>query len=58
MIYLNKNSSTPTQKIDLENSLQQSFPTLPKLLTFRCLCVTSEERGYSRNFALSKILEI
>ena len=31
MIYLNENSFTPTQKkIDIENSLQQSFATLPK----------------------------
>ena len=36
MIYFNKNSSTPAQKkIGLENSLQQSFATLSKLLIFR-----------------------
>ena len=55
MIHLHKNSSTPTQKIDLGISLQQSFATLSKLLTFRYMCATSEGRGYSRNFALSKI---
>ena len=58
MIHLNKNSSTPAQKIDLENSLQQSFATLSKLLTFRYLCSTSDSRGYSKNLALSKIYKI
>ena len=57
MIHL-KNSSTPAQKIDLKNSLQQSFATLSKLLTFRYLCTLSEGRSYSRNFALSKIYKI
>ena len=55
MIHLNKNSSTRVQKIDLDNLLQQSFATLLKLLTFRYICVTSEGKGYSRNFALNKI---
>ena len=55
MIHLHKNSSTPIQKIDLEISLQQSFATLSKLLTYRYICATSEGRGYSRNFALSKM---
>ena len=58
MIQLNKNFSTPAQKIDLENSLQQFFATLSKLLTFRYICATSEGRGYSRNFALTKIYKI
>ena len=41
-IYLNKNSATPAQKkIDLENSLHQSFATLSKLLIFRYLGPTS-----------------
>ena len=35
MIYLNKNSSTSAQKIDLENSFQQTFATISKLLIFR-----------------------
>ena len=55
MIHWNKNSLIPAQKIDLKNSLQQSFATLSKLLTFRYICATSEGRDYSRNFALSKI---
>ena len=42
MIRLNKNSSTPTQMKDLENSMQQSFATLSKLPTFRFICATSE----------------
>ena len=58
MIQLNKNFSTPAQKIDLENSLQQFFATLSKLLTFRYICATSEGRGYSRNCALTKICKI
>ena len=58
MIHLNKNSSTPNQKIDLENSLQQFFATSLKLLTFRYIYATSEGRGYSRNFALNKIMEL
>ena len=33
MIHLNKNSSTPVQKTDLENSMHQSFATLSELLT-------------------------
>ena len=33
MIHWNKNSSTPAQKIDSENSLQHTFATLSKLLT-------------------------
>ena len=33
MIHWNKNPSTPAQKIDSENSLQQSFASLSKLLT-------------------------
>ena len=42
MIYLNKNSSTPSpKKIDLENSLQQSFATLLKLPIFKYLCAIS-----------------
>ena len=42
MTYLNKNSSTPAQKeVDLENSLQQFFATLSKLMIFRYLCTTS-----------------
>ena len=41
MIYLNKDSSTPAQKIDLENSLQQTFATISKLLIFRYICATS-----------------
>ena len=57
-IHLNQNSSTPTQMIDLENSMQQSFATLSKLLTFRYICATSEGRGHSSNFALSKIYKI
>ena len=40
--------------MDLENSVQQSFATLSKLLTFRYIRVTSGGRGYSRKFALSK----
>ena len=56
MIYLDKNSSTPAQKIDLENSMHQSFVTLlSKVLTFRYACATSQGRDYSINFALSKI---
>ena len=40
MIYLNKNSSTPApKKIDLENSLQQSFATLSKLHISRYVCI-------------------
>ena len=39
MIYLNKNSSTRAQKIDLENSLEQSFATLSKLHIFRYVCI-------------------
>ena len=31
MIRLNKNSSTPTPKLDLENSVHQSFATLQKI---------------------------
>ena len=58
MILLNKNSSTQVQKIDLDNSLQQSFGTLPKPLTFRYICATSDGRGCNRNFALSKIYRI
>ena len=43
MIYLNKNSSTPVpRKIDLENSLEQSFATLSKRLIFKYLCTTSK----------------
>ena len=30
MIYLNENSLTPTQKMELENSLQQTFATISK----------------------------
>ena len=42
LIYLNKNSSTPApKKRDLENSLQQSFTALSKLLVFRYLYPTS-----------------
>ena len=41
------NSLIPAQKIDSENSLQQSFATLSKLMTFRYICVTSERSGYS-----------
>ena len=50
MIYLNENSSTPApRKIDLENSLQQSFATLSKPLIFRYLCTTSFwKRGWGR----------
>ena len=44
MIHLNKNASTPAQKIDLENSLQQYFTTLSKLLRLRYICATSKER--------------
>ena len=58
MIQLNKNFSTPAQKIDLENSLQQFFATLSKLLTFRYICATSEGGGQSKSFALSKIYNI
>ena len=35
MIYLNKNFSTPAQKIDLENSLQQTVATISKRLIFK-----------------------
>ena len=41
MISLNNNSSTPAQKMDLENSLQQTFATVPKLLVFGYICATS-----------------
>ena len=58
MIHLNTNSSTPTQKIDLENSMYESFATLSKLLTFRYICATSEGGGQSKSFALSKIYNI
>ena len=46
------------QKIDLENSMYQSFATLSKLLTFRYICATSEGGGQSKSFALSKIYNI
>ena len=58
MIDLNKNSSTPVQKIYLENSMHLSFAILSKLLTFKYICATSEGRRHSRNFALSKIYKI
>ena len=58
MVHLNKNSFTPAQKIDLEDSLNQPFVTLSKLLTFRYICGTSEGRRHSRNFALSNIYKI
>ena len=57
MIHLNKNYSGPAQKKDLENSLLQSA-SLPKFLKFRCISLTSEGRGYSRNIALSRIYQI
>ena len=41
MIEMNKNSSTPAQKIDLENSLQQIFEAISKHLIFRHICATS-----------------
>ena len=47
MIYLNKRSSTPAQKIGLENSLQQTFATISKLLIFRHICATSFRRKRS-----------
>ena len=56
MIYLNKNSSAPAQKLDLENSLQQSFTTLSKLLIFRYICaLLFEGRDQSRMFILRKL---
>ena len=59
MIHLNKNSnSTPAQKIDLGNSMHQSFAILSKLLAFRYLCATSEGRCDIKYFALSKIYKI
>ena len=46
MIYLNKNSLTPAQTIDLENSLRQSFATLSKLLILDIYVqLLSEGRG-------------
>ena len=53
MIHLNKDTSTPAENISLENSLQQSFANFSKLLTFTYICATSEERDYSRHFALT-----
>ena len=47
-----------TKKLDLENSIHQSFATIPKFLTFRYIYATSEQRGHRRNFALSKIYKI
>ena len=49
---MNKNSSTPAEKIDLENSLQQTFPTISKLLIFRHIYVQllSEEEGTKVEF--------
>ena len=59
MIQLNKNSnSTPAQKIDLGNSMHQSFVILSKLLTFRYICATSEGRGDSKYFAFRKVYKI
>ena len=49
MIYLDKNSSTPPQKVNFKNSWHQSFPTLLKLLTVSHICGTSEERDCIRN---------
>ena len=34
MIHLNKNSSTPAQKIDLENSMHQSLPLYQNLTKY------------------------
>ena len=57
MIDLNKNSSTPAQKIDLENSLQQIFEAISKHLIFRYICATSfrKKRLINRIFVLSKL---
>ena len=49
MVHFNNSTLTPIQKINLENSLQQSFVTLKKPLTFSYIYATSEERDYSRN---------
>ena len=46
MIHLNKNTLTSAQKIISENSLQNSFANLSKLI------ISYEERDYSRNVAL------
>ena len=45
MIHLNKNSWTPAQKIDLENSLQQSLATLSFFFTFRYVSATFKGNG-------------
>ena len=46
MFYLNENSLTLAQTIDLENSLRQSFATLSKLLTLDIYVqLLSEGRG-------------
>ena len=41
MFYLDKDSSTPIQKIDLENSLQQTFAIISKFLILRYIFATS-----------------
>ena len=46
MIHLNKNTLTSAQKIISENSLQNSFANLSKLI------ISYEERDYSRSVAL------
>ena len=46
MIHLNKNTLTPAQKMNSENSLQNSFANLSKLI------ISYEERDYTRNVAL------
>ena len=47
MIHLNKNSWTPAQKIDLENSLQQSLATLSFFLHFDMYLQLLKETGNS-----------
>ena len=50
------------KKLDLENSIHQFCATVPKFLTFIYIYIyiytTSEGRGHSRNFALSKKYKI
>ena len=38
--------------------MHQSFATVPKFLTFKCIYATSKRRGHSKSFALSKIYKI